>query len=40
MRDFLKWAMTKGQDEAETLDYARLPKVVASEVQKRIALIK
>ncbi len=40
MREFLKWAMTKGQDEAETLDYARLPKAVAAEVQKRIALIK
>jgi len=40
MRNFLKWAMTKGQDEAETLDYARLPKVVAAEVEKRISLIK
>ena len=40
MRDFLKWAMTKGQDEAESLDYAKLPSAVAAEVEKRIALIK
>jgi phosphate transport system substrate-binding protein len=40
IKGFLKWAVTKGQDEAETLDYARLPKVVAEKVEKRVALIK
>jgi phosphate transport system substrate-binding protein len=40
MKGFLKWAVTKGQEEAESLDYARLPAPVAQEVEKRIALIK
>ncbi len=40
MRGFLKWAVTKGQDEAERLDYARLPAPVATEVEKRISLVK
>ena len=39
-KGFLKWAVTKGQDDAESLDYARLPKAVAANVEKRIALIK
>ena len=40
MRGFLKWAVTKGQDEVEPLDYAKLPKAVAEKVEKRIGLIK
>jgi phosphate transport system substrate-binding protein len=40
MKGFLKWAVTKGQDDVESLDYARLPKAVASKVEKRVALIK
>jgi phosphate transport system substrate-binding protein len=40
IKSFLKWAVTKGQDEVEPLDYARLPKAVASKVEKRVDLIK
>ncbi len=40
MKGFLKWAVTKGQDQAESLDYARLPAPVALEVEKRVDLIK
>jgi len=40
MKNFLSWAVTKGQDQAEALDYARLPKVIAEKVEKRVALIK
>jgi phosphate transport system substrate-binding protein len=40
IKGFLKWAVTKGQDEAEALDYARLPAVVAQKVEKRVGLIK
>jgi phosphate transport system substrate-binding protein len=40
IKGFLKWAVTKGQDQAESLDYARLPVSMAQEVEKRIALIK
>jgi phosphate transport system substrate-binding protein len=38
--DFLKWAITKGQDSVEALDYARLPKAVVAKEEKQIALIK
>jgi phosphate transport system substrate-binding protein len=37
---FLKWAITKGQDEVESLDYARLPKSVALKEMNQVALIK
>ena len=37
---FLKWAITKGQDDVEGLDYAKLPKSVASKEEKQIAMIK
>ena len=37
---FLKWAITKGQDEVESLDYAKLPKQVADKEAKQIAMIK
>jgi ABC-type phosphate transport system substrate-binding protein len=37
---FLKWAISKGQDSVEALDYARLPKAVVAKEEKQIALIK
>ena len=37
---FLNWAITKGQDQVEALQYARLPKPVVAKEQKAIALIK
>ena len=37
---FLKWAVTKGQDSVESLDYARLPQAVVAKEEKQIALIK
>ncbi len=37
---FLKWAITKGQDYVEALDYARLPKEVVAKELKAISLIK
>jgi phosphate transport system substrate-binding protein len=37
---FLKWAITKGQDEVESLDYAKLPAGVVSKEEKQIAMIK
>src|SRR5579883_595132 len=36
---FLKWAITKGQDLVEPLDYARLPQAVVAKEEKQIALI-
>jgi len=40
IRGFLKWAVTKGQDSVESLDYAKLPAVVAAKVEQRVSLIK
>jgi phosphate transport system substrate-binding protein len=40
MKGFVKWAVTKGQDQVEALDYARLPSSVAKEVEKRADMIK
>ena len=37
---FLKWAITKGQDQVESLDYARLPAAVVAKEEKAISLIK
>jgi phosphate transport system substrate-binding protein len=37
---FLKWAITKGQGEVESLDYAQLPKTVAAKEMKQISMIK
>ncbi len=37
---FLQWALTKGQAEVESYDYAQLPKGVVSKEQKQIAMIK
>jgi len=39
MKAFVKWAVTKGQEEVESLDYARLPSSVAKQVAKRADLI-
>ncbi len=37
---FLKWAISKGQDNVEALDYARLPKSVVAKEEQQIASIK
>ncbi len=37
---FLHWAITKGQSEVESLDYAKLPSSVVSKEEKQIAMIK
>jgi len=34
--DFISWAMTKGQDEAESLNYARLPEAVVKVNQTNL----
>jgi phosphate transport system substrate-binding protein len=36
---FLKWAVTKGQDSVEALDYGKLPASVAANEQKAISMI-
>jgi phosphate transport system substrate-binding protein len=38
--DFLQWMMTTGQEDAQALSYAPLPKQVVAKEQKQIALIK
>lgn len=40
MKGFLKWAISKGQDEVEGLDYARLPKSVVAQEEKQLASIR
>jgi phosphate transport system substrate-binding protein len=40
VKDFLKWALTDGQQYAEALSYARLPKEVVAKEMKAIALIQ
>lgn len=37
---FLKWAITRGQDSVESLDYAKLPKAVVSQEEKQIGQIQ
>ena len=37
---FLNWAITKGQDSVEALDYAKLPPQVAAQEQKAIGKIQ
>jgi phosphate transport system substrate-binding protein len=37
--DFLKWALTDGEAEASSLDYAPLPSEMASRVRDRLATI-
>jgi phosphate transport system substrate-binding protein len=38
--EFLKWAMTKGETMAPSLDYAPLPESVQQRVQDLIGTIK
>jgi phosphate transport system substrate-binding protein len=40
VKDFLKWALTDGQQYAEGLSYARLPKEVVAKEMKAIAQIQ
>jgi phosphate transport system substrate-binding protein len=40
MVEFLKWAVTKGEDMAKDLDYAPLPAPLRDRVLKRISEIK
>ncbi len=37
---FVKWAITSGQKDVESLDYAKLPAAVVAKEQKAIAMIK
>ena len=38
--DFLKWMMSAGQNDAQGLSYAPLPKGVVSKEEKQVALVK
>jgi phosphate transport system substrate-binding protein len=38
--EFLRWMLTSGQDMAEALTYARLPKEIVAKEQKAIATVK
>jgi len=40
IKGFLKWAMTTGQNDVESDDYARLPQAVVGEEQKQLAKIQ
>jgi phosphate transport system substrate-binding protein len=40
MKGFLEWAISKGQDQAESLEYAKLPKTVVAQEEKQIAKIQ
>lgn len=40
VKGFLKWAITKGQDHVESLEYAKLPKTVVAQEEKQIARIQ
>jgi phosphate transport system substrate-binding protein len=40
VKDFLHWMLTEGQNDAEGLSYAKLPKDVVAREMKAIALIK
>lgn len=40
MIGFLKWAITSGQNQVESLEYARLPAGVVAKEEKQIAAIK
>jgi phosphate transport system substrate-binding protein len=40
MKKFLQWAITKGQDQVESLEYAKLPKSVVAQEEKQIAKIQ
>jgi hypothetical protein len=38
--DFLRWALTEGEQSASALDYAPLPPDLAGQVRARLDLIK
>ena len=40
MKGFVKWALSDGQNYAESLSYARLPKEVVAKEMKAIAQIQ
>jgi ABC-type phosphate transport system substrate-binding protein len=40
VKDFLKWALTDGQQYCEGLAYAKLPKEVVAKEMKAIAQIQ
>jgi phosphate transport system substrate-binding protein len=40
IKGFLKWAITTGQNDVESLQYARLPKAVVAAEEKQIAKIQ
>jgi ABC-type phosphate transport system substrate-binding protein len=40
MIGFLKWALTSGQNQVESLQYARLPASVVAQEEKQLAGIK
>ena len=40
VKGFLTWAITKGQDQVESLEYAKLPKAVVAQEEKQIAKIR
>jgi phosphate transport system substrate-binding protein len=40
VKGFLNWAITKGQDQVESLEYAKLPKTVVAQEEKKIATIQ
>ncbi|HYL37814.1 MAG TPA: phosphate ABC transporter substrate-binding protein PstS [Bryobacteraceae bacterium] len=40
LTDFLKWMLTVGQQDAQGMSYAPLPKAVVAKEEKQIALIK
>ncbi len=40
IKSFLRWAITEGQNDVESLDYARLPKTVVASEQKQIEKIQ
>ena len=40
VKGFLKWAITQGQEQVESLEYAKLPKTVVAQEEKQIARIQ
>ena len=40
VKGFLQWAITKGQEQVESLEYAKLPKTVVAQEEKQIARIR
>jgi phosphate transport system substrate-binding protein len=40
LRDFLSWVIDKGQDQVESLDYARLPAPLVQRIKKKLELLQ